>query len=38
MFRKIFVITVLVFVVSVFFAIPTSANDLKGLIYINGQK
>lgn len=35
MFRKIFVITVLVFVVSVFFAIPTFANDLKGTLEIN---
>lgn len=35
MFRKIFVITVLVFVVSVFFAIPTFANDLKGVLEIN---
>lgn len=35
MFRKIFIITVLVFVVSVFFAIPTFANDLKGVLEIN---
>jgi len=35
MFRRIFVITVLIFMVSVFFAIPTFANNLKGVLEIN---
>ena len=35
MFRKIFVVMVLVFVVSVFFAVPTFAGNLKGTLEIN---
>jgi len=35
MFRKIFVVMVLVFVVSVFFAVPTFAGNLKGALEIN---
>ena len=35
MFRKIFVVMVLFFVVSVFFAVPTFAGNLKGTLEIN---
>ncbi len=35
MFRKVFVVMVLVFVVSVFFAVPTFAGNLKGTLEIN---